>query len=64
MMYQLSTWLGAGKDYGFKTTRANIYDQALQEAVTTAMLDDGRASAWWTCSKRVQKAMGDWPVVE
>lgn len=59
-MFQMSTWLEYGEDFG--ATRENIEDADLQREVAKDMLEKGLWKHWYICGKKIITTFGDYPV--
>jgi hypothetical protein len=59
LMFQQATWLSYGAPFG--ATAENVYDEALQKTVTSAMLDDGGWRHWYHCAIQIETKLGSYP---
>jgi len=53
--YHMSTWLKYSKLFG--TTKENIYDGTLQDAVTRYILDTKGSSDWYNSTKYIENVL-------
>ena len=71
LMFQLDTFYGFGKQYGFfpegftrEEARLMIHIPSLQRAIAREMLDDGLSYHWKTCASIVVKKIGPYPQID
>lgn len=60
LQFQMATWVSYGKPFG--ATVENIHDKDLQHEVARSMLDQGLNYNWKTCSAKVTKKYGAYPL--